>query len=379
MAAVVSRPFLKKSLPLLSIVVGILAAHSARADAGDWELGPFTRPENPTPIIKPDPAATFDCPMRGQPVHWEATHTFNPAAIVKDGKVYILYRAEDDSGHSLGGYTSRLGLAVSDDGIHFRQMPHPVLYPDNDSQKANEWTGGCEDPRCVETEDGTYVLFYTEYAHRPPKLGMATSRDLVHWTKCGPVNGLDSSGSLVQPSKSASLVCAVRDGRIVASRIGGKYWLYYGEGAIRLLTSPDLHTWTPAPKFNLPPRAGHFDSGLAECGPPALLTGKGIVLLYNGKNAGPPRGDPKLPTGVYSDGQALFDANDPSRLIARAENPFFKPEQPWEATGQYTAGTTFIEGLVLFHQKWFLYYGCADTYVGVATAPLKPGEAPGSR
>ena len=72
--------------------------------------------------------------------------------------------------------------------------------------------------------------------------------------------------------------------------------------------------------------------------------------------------------GVYSDGQALFDAKDPMHLLDRLEKPFFKPELSWEATGQYAAGTTFIEGLVLFHEKWFLYYGCADTFVGVAIA-----------
>jgi predicted GH43/DUF377 family glycosyl hydrolase len=135
------------------------------ADTADWMLGPFTRPESAQPVIKPDPAAVFNCPMRQMPVHWEANHTFNPAAVVKDGKVYVIYRAEDDKGHGIGGYTSRLGLASSDDGIHFTRMPAPVLYPDNDAQKDHEWQGGCEDPRCVETEDGTYVLFYTQF-HR---------------------------------------------------------------------------------------------------------------------------------------------------------------------------------------------------------------------
>ena len=114
------------------------------------------------------------------------------------------------------------------------------------------------------------------------------------------------------------------------------------------------------------PRANHFDSGLAECGPPALLTGGGIVLLYNGKNADGGKGDPALRPGVYAGGQALFDAKDPAHLLARPEQPFFQPELPWEITGQYGAGTTFIEGLTLFHKQWFLYYGCADSNVGVA-------------
>jgi len=367
-----------RSAPLF-LALFLLLAGAASADAADWMLGPFARPVNATPVIQPDPAAVFPDPMSQKPVHWEATHTFNPAAIVKDGKVYILYRAEDESGKSIGDYTSRIGLAVSDDGIHFTRMPAPVLYPDNDDQKNREWTGGCEDPRCVETEDGTYVLFYTQY-HRLPgiprhtDLGSATSKDLIHWTKGGPVEGRDATGKLVAPSKSASLVCSVRKGRIIATKINGKYWLYYGEGIIRLMSSKNLHDWTLAPHFAMAQRPGHYDSGLAECGPPALLTAQGIVLLYNGKNSGGTSSDPDLKPGVYADGQALFNAADPTHLLARTEQPFFKPELPWEITGQYGAGTTFIEGLVLFRGQWFLYYGCADSNVGVAVAKIKPGE-----
>ena len=78
---------------------------------------------------------------------------------------------------------------------------------------------------------------------------------------------------------------------------------------------------------------------------------------------------------MYANGQVLFDAQDPTRPLSRPEQPFFQPALPWEATGQYTAETTFIEGLVLFRERWWLYYGCADSYVGVATAPVKPVEA----
>src|SRR5262249_55492562 len=49
-----------------------------------------------------------------------------------------------------------------------------------------------------------------------------------------------------------------------------------------------------------------------------------------------------------------------------------KPDLPYEKTGQYAAGTTFAEGLVFFRGKWFLYYGCADSLVAVATAPVEP-------
>jgi len=361
----------------------VSAAVATLTGVPDWGIGPFTRPPDAQPVIQPDPASVFNCPMRKTPVHWEATHTFNPAAIVKDGKVYVLYRAEDDHGAGIGGFTSRLGLAVSEDGIHFKKMPEPAFFPAEDAQKESEWEGGCEDPRLVETEDGTYVLLYTQYQRikgggAGTQLGMATSKDLLHWTKLGAVVGVRPDQGKVIPNKSASLVCKVVGDRLVAAKINGRYWLYVGEKKIILMSSADLLTWET--KFGgrgptlFNGREGKFDSGFPECGPPAVLTEKGIVVLYNGKNGKVSLDDIGVGAAAYSGGQILFSATDPSKLLERTDVPFIKPERPWEKSGQYASGTTFIEGLVLFKNRWFLYYGCADTFVGVATAPVQPWQ-----
>jgi predicted GH43/DUF377 family glycosyl hydrolase len=334
-----------------------------------WILGPFVRPVT-APIIQPNPQSVFTDPITGKPVHWEALHTFNPAAIVRQGKVYVLYRAEDNSGTMvIGMHTSRLGMASSDDGIHFTTQPAPVFYPDVDSQQDREWPGGVEDPRLVESEDGTYVLTYTQWNRRNTDLGIATSTDLIHWTKHGPA----LVGEKYQhfDYKSASIVTRLTNGRLIAARIHGKYWMYWGEIEVRLATSPDLIRWTPVesspgkPVVLLRRRTGHFDSAFPEVGPPSLLTDRGIILIYNGKNAAVD-GAPGIAANAYSDGQALFSPDDPGKLIGRTDKPFFKPEEPWEQSGQYAAGTTFAEGLVFFHDQWFLYYGSADSRVGVA-------------
>jgi len=73
-----------------------------------------------------------------------------------------------------------------------------------------------------------------------------------------------------------------------------------------------------------------------------------------------------LPSRTYSAGQALFDSRDPTKLRARADSAFIKPTETYERSGQYAAGTTFVEGLVWFKGRWFLYYGTADSRVGVA-------------
>jgi predicted GH43/DUF377 family glycosyl hydrolase len=337
--------------------------------AANWMIGPFVRPVD-SPIIKPDAKAVFTDPITERTVHWEALHTFNPAAIVRQGKVYVLYRAEDDSGTmAIGMHTSRLGLAKSDDGIHFTTEPAPVFYPDVDSQQDKEWPGGVEDPRLVESEDGTYVLAYTQWNRRTTDIGIATSTDLIHWVKHGPALVGDKYQHFNY--KSASIVTHLANGRLIAAKLHGKYWMYWGEIQVRLATSPDLIHWTPVedsagkPVVLLRRRPRHFDSAFPEVGPPSLVTGQGILLIYNGKNAAVD-GAPGIAANAYSDGQALFSIDDPGKLLARTDKPFFKPEEPWEQSGQYAAGTTFAEGLVVFHDQWFLYYGCADSLVGVA-------------
>jgi predicted GH43/DUF377 family glycosyl hydrolase len=163
----------------------------------------------------------------------------------------------------------------------------------------------------------------------------------------------------------------------MAVRIQGKYWMFWGEGAIHLATSTDLIHWSPVEDANgnpvevLKPRPGHFDSSFPETGPPPVLTQNGILVIYNGKNA-PEGGDPSLGPNAYAAGEALFSKDDPSHLLAQTDAPVLQPELPYEKTGQYAAGTTFAEGLVFFRGKWFLYYGCADSLVSVAMSPATP-------
>ncbi len=361
--------------------IPLLSATLYAQTAEPWVIGPFARPVSGNPVIAPKPESTFADPVLKAPARWEALHTFNPAAIVREGRVVVLYRAEDDSGAmAIGGHTSRLGMAESADGIHFTRRAAPVFFPANDGQKAREWPGGVEDPRIVESEDGLYVLTYTQWNRTTYSVGIATSRDLTHWTKRGPAFLTAAKGKYAALKyKSAGIVTQLDPGkgRLIAARINGKYWMYWGEGAIHLATSTDLVHWTPVetaagePLELLRPRAGHFDSSFPETGPPPVLTAAGIVVLYNGKNA-EQGGDPEMGPNAYADGEALFDAKDPAHLLTQLERPILKPELAYEKTGQYAAGTTFAEGLVYFNDQWLLYYGCADSLVAVATAPMAP-------
>ena len=338
-----------------------------------WSLGPFVRPANVNPIILPDSNSSFIDPMTNKKIAWEANDVFNPAATVKNNKVYVLYRAEDCSGKGIGERTSRLGIAESSDGIHMKRNNKPVFYPADDNQKEFEWTGGCEDPRIAVTEDGIYVMLYTQWNKKVPRLAVATSKDLIHWVKHGPAFYKAYDGKFKDlATKSASIVTQVKNGKQVIAKVNEKYMIYWGERFVNIATSEDLVNWKPMLdeqgelKKIMTPREKYFDSDLTECGPPAIITNDGILLLYNGKNKSGEESDKNYTANTYAAGEVLFDLNDPTKIISRLDKPFFVPSESFEKSGQYPAGTVFVEGLVFYQQKWFLYYGCADSRVSVA-------------
>ncbi|MGN0002444.1 MAG: glycoside hydrolase family 130 protein [Sphingobacterium composti] len=364
-------------IPVIGVLTNCTNSSSVKNDDPKdtiWYLGGFVRPADVNPIMKPDSTTTFFDPMSKKMVRWEENDTFNPGAVVKDDTVFMLYRAEDKFGIGIGFRTSRLGLAYSLDGINFTRFPEPVLFPDEDEQKKYEWPGGIEDPRVAVTDDGTFVVFYTQWNRDTPRLGVATSKNLREWQKHGPIfQHAKYSKFMTTPHKSASIVTEVKDNRLVVSKVNGKYFMYFGEHGVHGATSDNLIDWEPVldsvgnPAKFIDVREGYFDSALTECGPPAVKTDKGILLIYNGKNHNETQfADKRLPTGTYSGGQVLFDKEDPSKVLERMDIPFMRPMEAFEKSGQYADGTVFLQGLVFYKSQWYMYYGCADSMVGVA-------------
>ena len=328
-----------------------------------WTLSGFVKVDSLNPILQPDGTQSFYCPLRRDSVAWEGRNVLNPSAVVRDGKVYLLYRAQDAQ------MTSRLGLAVSTDGLHFRKGATPVLYPGSDSMKKYEWPGGVEDPRVVESEDGTYVLTYTSYDGKVARLCLATSRDLQTWTKHGLV--LADEKYRDTWSKSGAIVSKLVGNKVVAVKIGGKYWMYFGDTDLFIATSTDLIHWQVEVSEEskkmitvLHARPGYFDSRLVEPGPYALLKEDGILLIYNGSNAAN-FSDSALPKFTYSAGQALFHRDRPYQLIGRTDTNFLRPDKEYEKVGEVNE-VCFVEGLVYFNNRWLLYYGTADSKIAVA-------------
>jgi len=328
-----------------------------------WTLTGFVKADSINPILEPDSGQVFTCPVAGGEVRWEERNVLNPSAVVRDGRVYLIYRAQDNR------MTSRIGLAISDDGLHFKKEAEPVLYPDNDGMKQYEWPGGVEDPRIVESEDGNYILTYTAYDGKTARLCLASSRDLRTWEKHGLVLGEGKYRDTW--SKSGAIVSRLEDGKIVAARINGLYWMYFGDTDLFMASSGDLIHWEVAENSEsgkmisvLHPRPGYFDSRLVEPGPYALVRDQGILLIYNASNAAN-NNDPGLPRFTYAAGQALFDRERPYRLTGRTDSFFIFPDKPYELTGEVN-NVCFVEGMVYFNYKWFLYYGTADSRIAAA-------------
>ena len=123
-------------------------------------------------------------------------------------------------------------------------------------------------------------------------------------------------------------------------------------------SSSDLLHWTEELDVPvLPRRPGKFDSRVVEPGPPPILTPNEIVLIYNGA-------DDDL---VYRTGVAVFDRNDPRKVLYCSDEPVFPPQRDWEKIGQ-VPNVVFVEGMVKRGSEWLFYYGGADKYVGVASA-----------
>jgi predicted GH43/DUF377 family glycosyl hydrolase len=353
---------------LLVIAFGVSCKPTAdQSKDHNWVLLPFIKGDDVNPVLLPDTNSTFLCPVRNTIVQWEEKDVFNPAAVVRNDTVFLLFRAEDSIGKYAG--TSRIGIAWSTDGLHFTKHSVPVLYPDNDFSKIYEWEGGCEDPRIVEDENGTYYMTYTAYDGDKARLLVASSKDLYHWNKHGHVFKKDTA-EVNKWSKSGSIVCKYENGKAIAVKIDGKYYMYWGDTDIFLAVSEDLINWFPLADDNgniksiFGPRPKKFDSDLVEPGPPAMLTEKGIVLIYNSRNV-PSKGDTSLAEGTYAASQILFDKKDPTKVIDRMDTYFMKPDKPYEITGQVNH-VCFVEGLVNYKGKWFLYYGTADSKIAVA-------------
>jgi len=277
-----------------------------------------------------------------KPEHqWEAAAVFNCSAIYDNGLVHMVYRATDiTSNGQEGKYINSFGYAVSTDGVNFNRLEVPILTNDVPQELR-----GPEDPRIVKIED-TFYMMYTGYGGRfdgDYRICLATSKNMIDWERRGVM--LDESN---------------KDSSLFPEKINGKFVMFHRRPPdIWLAYSEDLKNWgNHCVVMKALPESDWENEKVGIAGPP-IKTAYGWFLIYHGVSK----------EKKYSLGAALLDLEDPTKVIARQSRPILEPELDWEVNG-YVPNVVFSCGQAVIGDEIFVYYGGADTHIGVASMPL---------
>ena len=278
---------------------------------------------------------------------WECTNVFNPAVIYHSGLFHMFYRAQGLD------WVSRIGYAVSQDGIQWNRLRQPVLAP-HDADESR----GVEDPRVTEI-DNVFYMTYTAYGSTYYGEGVspyggggilpmiARSRNLISWERIGPiVRGEDDKDHVLFPRQ-----------------VEGKYVvLHRRRPDVWLGRSRDLLSWPEqemAPVFG--PRSGNdWDCGKVGANGVPIETEHGWLLFYHGTDE----------QNVYHLGVCLLDLENPERVIRRPKKPVFWPEELWELKGD-VPNVVFSNANPVVNGTVYVYYGGGDHVIGLATCRLE--------
>jgi predicted GH43/DUF377 family glycosyl hydrolase len=278
-------------------------------------------------------------------VPYPANSVFNPGAARVGDEVVLLVRVEDLRG------ISQLHVARSADGVSGWAFDPDVLLR-SDVERHPEEIWGCEDPRLTWLpEREQWAIAYTAYSRRGPLVSLAMTPDFRTVQRLGPA----------MPPED-------KDAALFPRRFDGRWAMIHRPSPLRgfanmwISFSPDLRHWGDHTLLLEARDGAWWDAAKIGLGPPPLETAEGWLLMYHGVHA---TGDGP----IYRVGLALLDLDDPKRVIRRTDEWIFGPEAPYELAGDV--------GRVVFPCGWILdeaadrlslYYGAADTVIGVATA-----------
>jgi predicted GH43/DUF377 family glycosyl hydrolase len=229
---------------------------------------------------------------------------------------------------------SRIGYAVSRDGFDWLRLDRPVLEPANDEEAK-----GVEDPR-VTRIGNTFYMCYVAYSGDFYQIALARSENLIAWERMGfPLPGELNKDAALFPEKIRGRYCMLH-------RREPDIWLAY---------SDDLLHWYDH-QVVMRPRPGAWDAVKIGANGPPLKTDWGWLFLYHGF----------AEDKVYKLGVALLDLEDPAVVLKRQWEPVLEPEEEWERYGD-TPNVVFSCGQVMTEDALYVYYGGADTVIGLAT------------
>ncbi|MGC8850257.1 MAG: glycoside hydrolase family 130 protein [Candidatus Bathyarchaeia archaeon] len=270
---------------------------------------------------------------------------FNAGAVKMKDEYILLLRVEGLDGVSF------LALARSRDGFHFEVEDEPVMTPSGEEPYKTYEALGVEDPRITEME-GWYYIFYTAYSVYGPRIGLARTRDFRDIERIGLVSQPVNKDAVLFPRKFNGRY--VRFDRPMAPH-GRAIWISY---------SSDLLYWGDS-KVVMEARPGFWDSKKIGSGSPPIETDEGWLLIYHGVKE-------TAAGGIYRLGTAMFDLDDPSRMLGRCTVPILSPLEYYERTGD-VPNVVFTCGAVAEPDRGEvkIYYGAADTSICLGVARLE--------
>lgn len=280
--------------------------------------------------------------MTTRDLPFPANAVLNPGAVLVDGETLLLLRIEDRRG------VSQIRVARSRNGIDgWRLADRPLLVADLPDHPYEEW--GCEDARVTEIEPHRWVIAYTAYSRYGPAAALATTRDFKSVRRLGIVLPPNNKDVTLFPER-------FHDQWILLHRpvTGGQEHIWY------TYSDHDLKHWSQ-PGVLLPERGGPWWDGVRiGVGAQPVRTEEGWLLIYHGvkEMAGHP---------VYRLGLALLDLHDPRKVLARASEWVFGPQREYEQRG-LVPNVVFTCGAVCRGDEVWMYYGAADTAIGLAVA-----------
>ncbi|HOK54868.1 MAG TPA: glycosidase [Armatimonadota bacterium] len=274
-----------------------------------------------------------------------ANAALNPGVAELDGEIILLIRIEDRRG------ISEIRTARSKNGVDgWVIADKPLIEPDLPEYPYEEW--GCEDARVTRIGPRKWIIAYTAYSRYGPSVALATTTDFESIERLGIVLPPTNKDATVFPHQFDNLWVMLH--RPVT---GGQEHIWYA------CAEHDLTHWT-APGVLLPERGGPWWDGLRiGVGAPPIQTEEGWLLIYHGvKEIG------NRP--IYRLGLALLDINRPRKVLARASDWVFAPEAHYEQSG-LLPGVVYTCGAVPVGDEIWMYYGAADTVIGLAIAKTR--------
>lgn len=271
------------------------------------------------------------------PLHrWEAMNVFNAAVTQHNGLFHMHYRAQGVD------FISRIGYAVSADGLTWNKLEDPVFSPHN----GREDYRGLEDPR-ITPLDRRFYMTYTAYGENGNYPMIAVSDNLITWEDVAPLEKTENKDHVLFPEK-----------------IGGRYAILHRRRPhIWIAFSDDLVTWTDHTIIMSPRKVGEsiddWDSKSIGANGVPIKTEQGWLLFYHGYSE----------AHIYRSSVALLDLVDPSKVLHRPKSYIIEPVETWEIKGDVPNVIFSCTNIVVGDELRF-YYAGADRVVGLATAPF---------